>query len=271
MDLLSVLIFIITGIIAGSLAGMLGIGGGVVYMPVLLTYLKVLPFSDSSIPIVAVSTSLSIIVFSVVNGAHTHWKKKMLDAQALPYLVIAGASGAIIASFGLTSISTSKFEILYCVFLYSIGAKTLISTKEKAVLKESHSTRMIKFIFIGFVSGVISAFFGVGGGLILVPLLHYMAHFKMGKAIGTSSGYVVCIAVISLITYLFHSQTLTDLPKNMIGSIYWPALIITFPTAFIFSRIGATVTHKLSNILIKRVFGIFVIGVATYKLITILL
>lgn len=271
MDFLTIILFLFTGVIAGGLAGMLGIGGGIIYMPVLLTYFKILSFPDTSIPIISVSTSLSIIVFSVINGARTHWKHKMLDMQALPYLVISGAVGAIIASFGLTAISIGKFEILYCIFLYSVGIKTLIPLKEKPVPKDSQSTRTAKFLFIGFVAGVISAFFGVGGGLIMVPLLHYMARFKMGKAIGTSSGYIFCIAVISLFTYLFHSQFLIEVPKHVIGSIYWPALVITLPTAFFFNKVGAKITHKLPGNKIKLIFGLFVIGVATYKLINILM
>ena len=271
MDPLTILLFLITGVVAGSLAGMLGIGGGIIYMPVLLTYFKILPLPDNSIPIVAVSTSLSIIVFSVINGARTHWKHKMLDIQALPYLVGSGAVGAIIASFGLTAISIGKFEILYCIFLYSVGIKTLIPLKEKEMSEDSQSVRITKFLFIGFTAGVISAFFGIGGGLVMVPFLHYMARFKMGKAIGTSSGYVFFISVISLITYLFHSQSLTEVPENVIGSIYWPALVITFPVAFFFNKVGAKLTHKLPGAKIKLIFGVFVVGVATYKLVNILM
>lgn len=270
MEPMTVLLFLFTGVIAGGLAGMLGIGGGIIYMPVLLTYFQYTTLPANHIPIISVSTSLSIIVFSVINGARTHWKMGSLDLKAIPVLVASGTIGAILASFGLTKISIGNFQILYCAFLYLAGGKSLMKLKDKGYHDESVSSKNKKLLVIGFIAGVISSFFGIGGGLVMVPLLHYISRFDMKKSIGTSSGYIFCIAIISLATYLFHSRSLPELPSSIIGSIYWPALVITFPTAFFFNKIGAKVTHKLPGTRIKMIFGLFVIGVATYKLVKIL-
>jgi len=258
--------FLLTGMFAGTMAGMMGIGGGIIYVPLLMWFMETHQFPAEHIPLFAVSTSLSIIVTSILSGAYKHWKNGNLSLPALPYLVLGGSVAAVVSSLGLTRLDVGQFKLVMGIFFFLVGSKLIRGAGNQNVEgnTEVQMSSPSRFVVIGLASGGISSFFGVGGGVVTVPLLHFFTKFKMSKAIGTSSGFMIFVTTVSLCSYLYQSASIAVLPPAFLGSIYLSAYLAIIPTAFIFNGVGANLANNVDGAKLKRLFGFFLILVAFY-------
>ncbi|MGK0289977.1 MAG: putative membrane protein YfcA [bacterium] len=265
MEINTILIFCIVGLLSGTLAGLMGIGGGIIYVPVILFYLeKIIP--TQSTHIISVTTSLLIIVCSMLNGAYSHWKKDHIIVESMPFLAVGGIIGALLTSFLLVQIKSDSFKLILGTLQLFIGLRLIFQKKGENDESNQISESPQLFFIIGFVSGGISSFFGVGGGLITVPLLHWVARFPLTKAIGTSSGLIIVSASISLSSYIFQGWGNLQLPKGVWAYVYIPVFLSITPTAFFATKFGAILADKLDGSKLKKVFGAFVILVGLWSI-----
>lgn len=260
------LIYSLLGIGAGFLAGMLGIGGGVIVIPGLATafsYFNMMP--NNAIMHVAESTSLTAIMFTALIAVIVQHRGKKIDwqlfRQLAPGIIVGTILGAVIAAL----LSSNVLKIVFGLFMLYVAIQMLL-TKQKI---ETERKTLSKFAQIGsgFLIGSASGLLGIGGGAISVPLflrLGISAH----DAAGTSSACVLLLAVVGAISFIFTGMDATGLPANSTGFIYWPAVICVAIASMIFVPLGTKLARQLSSTTLKRIFAVFLMLVAAHMLIS---
>lgn len=248
-------IFLLLGLLSGVLAGLLGIGGGVVLIPALLAIFKWLGIPHSDLMQLAVGTSLAAMVFTTLSSSISYLKKKnVIFSIALPM-----GSGIIFGTLlgaWLTKILSSDFlQIFFAIFEVLIGIRFLL--KEKPVVHFRPLPPPWGLSCIGMGVSTLATMLGVGGGLINVPILTYF-HVPLKQAIATSSALSFVISCTGAIFFLLMRRNHTPLPESM-GYIYLPAFIIISLFSFITAPYGVKLAHYLPKATLKRVFGVVLI------------
>jgi len=262
MEITQIILFVVVGIIAGTTAGLSGLGGGIFYVPVLLWFLESESFPNEQIPVVAVSTSLAIIFVSILNAVRTHWKNKNINFKLLPYLLVGGLIGAVLASLLLAGFDSARFKPALALFQLAWGIKMLMPSN-----RMGHSThkgekkKIFTFLSTGIFAGAVSAFFGIGGGLITVPLLYWAGRLKMVIAVGTSMMFMVFVVFSGLMTHTIGDGSIGAKGFWIWGTIHMPAFLAITPTAFLFNRFGAQLANKIDGKILKRILGVVLVVV----------
>ena len=254
--LLAILSYMIIGILAGFLAGLLGIGGGLITVPSLLLIFHLLDFPTPYAMQMAVGTSLGAMVFTAASSAWAHYKQKGVNWHLFnlltPGIVIGALLGAIIAD----ELPSKQLALLFGCFICLIGLYFLLPSKsleERNCVPPHFLMCSVVAIFIGAISTIL----GIGGGMIIVPMLTAF-HTPLRNAISTSAVIGFFIAFIGALSFLYlglKQQTSTE----SLGYLYMPAFIFISLTSSISAPFGAKLAHALPTAALKRIFGIVLI------------
>ncbi|MDX2471245.1 MAG: sulfite exporter TauE/SafE family protein [SAR324 cluster bacterium] len=258
MEIWQIAIFLATGSVAGLLAGVMGIGGGIIFVPVILFYLDFIQVDPTYIPTIAVSSSLCVILATISVSGYTHFSKGNMQILTLPNLIISGVVGSVAATFALRYIEAEPFKIILGSFQLFLGAKLFLSSSKEI---ETHEVQVWRFWAVGFLAGWVSGFFGVGGGMMIMPLLHLAVGYKLPKAVGTATGFMLFSVSVSLVSYGVQGWGLDIGTKGMLGPFYLPAIFALIPTSFVFSRVGALMASSVDAKKLKRGFGFLIVFV----------
>ena len=246
------------GAIVGFFAGLLGIGGGLIIVPVLVYLLPLLGISAELAFPMALATSLASIIFTSTSAAFAHHKNGNIPwplAKSLVTTVAIGAVlGAIIAGLlslqALTTIFGSAVLILAIYMFLSIKIERSIPLPSKWWLQ-----------FIGLFTGILASLMGIAGGAILVPILMYCS-LSMRQAIGVATASGIIVALFGTLGYIFVGLGQSELPPWSIGYIYLPALLGIVLTSSLFAPLGVKAGAKLSLPYLKKGFAMFLMLVA---------
>lgn len=267
MDVLSdplTLVSLIAALVAagaaiGFLAGVFGVGGGAISVPVFFEIFGALGYPPVVAMPVAVGTSLAVIVPTSIISARGHHKKGTLDpallrAWAVPIL-LGVMLGAVIARFAVPVVFQSVF-----VVVASINAVKLLSGGKGWQLRETLPGALTLRLW-GMIIGVLSAIMGIGGGAIsnLFLTLHGV---PIHRAISTSAGVGVLIAIPGTIGYVLAGLGRVDLPPGSLGFVSVFAFALTIPTSLLTTRFGVALAHRLSRRSLEIAFGGFLVLVA---------
>lgn len=253
-----ILICLALGSIVGILAGMLGIGGGLIIVPALVYLLPLEGVAENLVMPMAIATSLGAIIITSASSARAHYKRGNIDfkiaAKLMKAVVIGAFLGALIAdvlSFGaLTLFFASIVIFLSLQMFFAFRFESNHPLPEGAGL-----------YFIGIVVGVIASLMGIGGGALLVPILTYFA-LPIRHAMGIASACGICIAIFGSLGFVMTGFNQTDLPEWSLGYIYLPALIGIVTTSFFSAPIGVKIAHALPVPQLKKCFAVFLLFVA---------
>ncbi|TQV73606.1 sulfite exporter TauE/SafE family protein [Aliikangiella marina] len=245
-------IFIAAGLLAGFMAGLLGIGGGFVVVPVLVLVLPRVGVPFELVPHIAIGTSLLCICVTAVFSARAHHSKNGVDWNSFkfiaPGLIIGALSGA-----GLASLVSGKLLVVVFVFGAISTAIYLLSGHKPE--PRPNSAHWPLFGYGGF-TGVVSALIGIGGGSLLVPYLVYRGK-AMVEAVGTAAACGFPIALFGAIGYAISGwQETQSIPWTM-GYLYLPAFIGIVVFSSFSAPLGARVAHFISERRLKQVFAVF--------------
>jgi uncharacterized membrane protein YfcA len=252
------------GILAGLLAGLLGVGGGIVLVPLLSL---VLPFCGLPVEQTmqcAVATSMTVISVTAMASAHVHWKQGLVVWPVCRFLSIGAVPGTLLGVYLAHFLAGWLLQIIFGIFILIIAIRILFDVQAKAD-RDLASPRAL--VAMGVVVGMISALVGMGGGGLIVPYLQRF-NINMRSIISTSALCTLPIAITAslLFIYLGLSQArLSPLPWST-GYIYWPAFLATALAAVIFAPIGAKVAHRIPSALLKKIFAIFLIVISIHML-----
>ena len=253
------IVMAITATVAGFFAGFFGIGGGIITVPCLFYIFSSTGIDKSLIMHLSVGTSFAIIVPTAMMSVYTHYKHKAVDLNILKSYGIFVVIGVLIGAFSAALMDTKSLVLFFSLIIYLL-ALNLIFLKDKAELKIKFN--LIQRTTFGFVVGFISSLMGIGGAIMNVPILKFVG-YTINKAIGTAASIGFLISIFGTIGFL---TTGVMMQKNIplsTGFINIPAFFIFIPITIIMAKIGATVVHKIKRDLIAKLFGFFLIIIAS--------
>jgi uncharacterized membrane protein YfcA len=256
--LLLMLLCLGVGAVAGLMAGLLGIGGGLIIVPAIMYMLQhLLGMSIENAMPIAVATSLSTVVFTGLSSARTHYKLGNLDADIFKYSALGIAIGAVLGAQFASFISGVMLQRIFAVMVILLALQMIVNRKRSS----QHPTSPAILSSVGLGSGFISAIMGIGGGAIIVPaLIWFQVNIK--KAIGCASACGVLIAIFGSLSFIYAGWRMPYLPDYSLGYVYLPATLGIVITSMLTARVGAKLTNRLDTIKLKRIFAVFLVLVS---------
>ena len=254
-----ILMYLVVGLIAGVLAGLLGVGGGVVIVPMLVFCFTKQGISPELMMHLALGTSLASIIFTSISSFMSHHRRGAVDWSIVQRIV----PGILVGTFGGTFIaarlSTGFLKGFFCVFLYIVATQMIFNKKPKANRNLPATTGMFG---VGSVIGVVSALVGIGGGSLSVPFMLW-CNVTAHRAIGTSAAIGFPIAVSGAIGFIVNNLHGTGLPPYSLGYVYLPALVGIVLSSVFTAPLGAKLAPLLPVDKLKQIFSFFLYSVPT--------
>ncbi|WP_295891793.1 sulfite exporter TauE/SafE family protein [uncultured Vibrio sp.] len=245
----------------GFLAGLLGIGGGLVIVPVLssiLFYFDVLPAVQ--VVVAAIATSLASILFTSTSSAIAHHKNGNVPWNIAPWIMLGVGIGALISGFMAALLPEKVVRIVFAVSVVLIAIKMFYSSKNDESTERKLPNKPL-LTFFTTITGGLSAMIGIGGGALLVPLLTFFS-VDMKKAIGCASACGIVIASFGSIGYISSGSAYLSLSDGFAGFVYLPALFGIVCTSWFTAPLGAKATNHLPVPIIKKMFAALLLVVA---------
>ena len=260
LDPLLVLQLLILGCATGFLAGLLGIGGGMVLVPLLTLLLTAQGFSSTSIIKIAVATSLATICFTSLSSVRAHHRRGMVRWDVVKLLAPGIVVGSLIGPMLAKQMSAQLMTLLFAVFVTFSATQMFIDKKPKPTRQLPPGIGMFG---TGSVIGILSALVGAGGGFVSVPFMTW-CNVKIHNAVATSAALGFPIALAGTVGYIIAGWDLTAQPPGTFGFIYVPALVIISVASVITAPLGARAAHALDVKQLKRAFAAMLYLLAIY-------
>ena len=249
-----VIVMAVAAIPVGFVAGLFGVGGGLITVPVLFYIFDSAGLDRLFIMHLAVGTSFAIIIPTSFISTMTHMKFKAVDFDIVKSFGVFVMFGIIIGTIFAANLKTAYLILFFSIITMFFAFYFLIST-EKMKPMQTKMNKMHKII-LGSLSGFFAAPMGIGGGSINVPILK-MFGYSINQAIGSSAAIGFLVSLIGAIGFAISGTYLdTDAPLSF-GFVNIPAFLIFIPITMIMAKIGAKAVHQISKQIINRLFGIF--------------
>ena len=262
MTLPSIALLLAAGGVVGYLAGLLGIGGGVLLTPVMILVLTAQQFPPEHVVHVAIATSLATILFTSVSSVRAHMKHGAVlwpvVATLGPGILAGSLAGAQIAGW----LPARALALLFALFVLFMATQILLDRKP-APHRELPSAAPMAAVGTGI--GALSSLVGAGGGFISIPFMLW-CNVPMGKAVGTSAALGFPIAAAGTIGYIVAGLRESGLPPGMWGFIYPPALLAVAGASVLTAPFGARLAHRIERKAAHRVFAALLYSVAAFML-----
>ena len=258
INLLSVLA--IAAAVAGFMAGLLGVGGGIIMVPALYYAFTVLGFDISTRMHLSVGTSLSIIIPTSIISAKTHMEYDAVDFKMVKSFGIFIVLGVIAGTFLVVNLRTPNLILFFSIFAFLTGL-FFIFLREQLVENPKKISEIIKNIS-GILIGFISVPLGIGGGSLMVPFMRTIG-YNLRKSIGTAAATGFLIAVSGTITMITGGKIIGNISTPFsFGYINLLGFAVFVPVTMIMARIGAKTVYKIDKKILSKIFGIFLILVS---------
>ena len=257
-ELLIILLFLFIGYISGVLIGMLGIGGGLIFVPVLYYLLPLIHIPETDLAYYTIGTSLFAGSMGTSISAFLHNRVKNFIKQAAVLVSIGAALSAFIAPFFVVQIHSQTIEIIFASVLSLVAIRLFFENKIKKFYFSPKPLSPNFYILIGILVGTFSAFTGLGGGIIYVPALIYLFHLDTKISLGTSSIIVAITMISSTIAYLIITANVESIPGTF-GYIVFPAALPLGIGAIIGAFTGVRFAIRSSAKLLRNVFAVLLI------------
>jgi len=245
-------LYLLVGALAGTLAGLLGVGGGLVIVPALVWAFRDAGFPEQAIMHLAVGTSLATIVFTSASSVRAHQRRGAvrwdLMRRLAPGVVVGVLGGAALAGV----LSTRSLAVVFGLLEVLIAAYMVWGGRSRAGTGAPGPAGMS---LAGCGIGLVSGLAGIAGGTMSVPLLVWW-QTPIHAAVATSAAVGFPIAVAGTLGFVVTGWT-ADLPPWSLGYVYLPALLGIAATSVLFAPLGATLAHRLRTGVLRRVFAVF--------------
>ena len=244
----------------GFIAGLFGVGGGLITVPVLFYIFNSMGLDRSFIMHLAVGTSFAIIIPTSFISTITHMKFKAVDFNIVKSFGFFVVIGIVIGTIFAALLKTAYLILFFSVITMSFAVYFLISKEKTNTVQQKMN--LIYKIILGFLSGFISAPMGIGGGSINVPILK-MFGYSINRAIGSSAAIGFLVSIVGAFSFAISGKYLNiDTPLSF-GFVNIPAFLTFIPITMIMAKIGAMMVHKINKQLINRLFGVFLLVVSS--------
>lgn len=249
------LVYLITGAIAGLTAGLLGIGGGLIIVPVLAVLFTAQGFDAATLMHFAIGTSLATIVLTSVSSMWSHHRHGAVlwpvVSSMVPGIILGALSGALLAKFA-SSAGLSRF---FGVFEILVAIQLVLGRQPGAHRALAGCARQS---LAGGVIGLFSAMLGIGGGTLTVPYLVWH-RVDIRHAVGTAAACGLPIAFAGVVGFAIAGLDIESAPHWRTGFIYWPAALAITVTSVMFAPVGARLTHVLPRGVLRWIFALLLV------------
>jgi uncharacterized membrane protein YfcA len=262
--IVNVLLFVLIGVVGGTVGSVIGLGGGLFFVPALLYFANQLEPGSIS-PQTATGTSLIVIAITALSSTLAYLKQKKVDTQSGWLFFLGSAPGAIAGVYVNTLLQTDSFSLLFGLFQLAMFALMMVKDKIKprtigwevkrrfvdadGVEYEYGYTRWLAVV-VGFFIGVVSSLFGVGGGVLMVPAMIVLFRFPPHIAAATSMFVIFLSSVVGSATNLVH------------GHIDWLYAAVLAPGAWVGGKLGAFIAARLTGKTLVVMLRVVILGIA---------
>jgi uncharacterized protein len=243
--------------ISGFMAGLLGVGGGIIMVPALYYAFTVLGYDESTKMHLALGTSLAIIIPTSVMSTRTHMKYEAVDFTLIKSFGLFVAAGVLIGTFLASNLETKKLLLIFSIFSSCVGL-FFIFFREKLGATPRNIPNSIKSI-IGTIIGFVSVPLGIGGGSLSVPFMRLFG-YSIRNAIGTSAaiGFLISVVGASSMSLSGNFFDTVTTPLSL-GYVNLPGFLVFVPVTMMMAPLGAKVVHKIDKDLLSKIFGFFLL------------
>lgn len=256
------LLYLATGVFAGFLAGLLGVGGGLVIVPVLVFIFTAQHFPVGQVMHMALGTSLASIMFTSISSLRAHHAHAAVNWRVVrgitPGIVAGTLAGTVLAAH----LSTFFLKVFFVVFLYYVAVQMVLNIKPKPSRELPGAAGMFA---AGSMIGGVSSLVGIGGGTLSVPFMTW-CNVKLHQAIGTSAAIGFPIAAAGTVGYIANGWRLDVLPAYSLGFVYLPALAGLVVASVLTAPFGARLAHRLPVGKLKKFFALLLFALGTRML-----
>jgi uncharacterized membrane protein YfcA len=247
--------YLALGAVAGFFAGLLGVGGGAIMVPVLALMFSAQGFPQKHLMHLALGTSMATIVFTSISSLRAHHRhgavRWPIVRDISPGIIIGTLLGTQIAGL----IPTRLLAIIFTCFIAYVAAQMILNVKPQPTRQLPDRVGMLG---VGIFIGGISALVGIGGGSMSVPFMTW-CNIRVHQAIGTSAAIGFPIALAGIIGYFIAGQGATSLPDGAWGFIYLPALVAMVVVSMLIAPLGARIAHRLPVPVIRKIFAVLLL------------
>lgn len=263
--LILLIICAIAGAVGGLLQGMVGVGIGIIVIP-LLTFM--LPHygvpSDLAIR-VALATSMAAISISSLSAVIAHHRHENIRWNVIKKMVIFSMLGSGIGALLASYMPARALEIIFGLFMFYTAFRMMIKKKDGATEIQQASLSLPIMAGGGLLIGITASIVGIGGGLFMVPFLHSRG-LPMRYAVGTSTVVGLPVAIIGAVTYIITGFSQFHQNPVMLGYVHWPAFVAICVTAIVSAALGAKLAKSVNPIILQRLFAVCIVIVGTKML-----
>lgn len=243
-----------TGVVAGIIAGLLGVGGGIVIVPVLYYMFTALKIDPSVLMHVAVGTSLATILATGTSSARAHYKRGSVDLDLLKRWWWAIALGVIAGATLAGNISGGALTLIFGIVALAVSANMMFR-KDGSHLADKLPGSPLKEL-LGFLIGGISVMMGIGGGTLGVPTLT-LFNYPIRKAVGTAAAIGLIIAVPGTLLSIYFGWNAKGLPPFSLGYVNLIGFFLIIPASTYAAPLGAKIAHAIDPSKLKLIFALF--------------
>jgi uncharacterized membrane protein YfcA len=255
-----IIVLSIAASLSGFIAGLLGVGGGIIMVPALYYAFGKLGYDESLIMHMAIGTSLAIIIPTSVVSALSHMKYKAVDFKLVKTFGLSVAFGILIGTFVATNSKTPQLLLMFSFFAFCV-AVFFIFFRDKAGSKKRNVPNFFKNLY-GTFMGFMSVPLGIGAGSLGVPFLKTIG-YSINIAIGTSATIGIVNAVCGATSMAVSGLIFFNISAPYsLGFINIAGFLVFVPITMIFAPIGAKITHSIDKVLLSRIFGLFLMVIS---------
>ena len=251
-------ICLVTGAVTGFIAGLFGVGGGTIVVPVMMLFLERTDIAPSLIMPLSVGTSLASIFFTGSSATFAQLKMKTLNMVLVKKLTLGMMMGAMLGAVVSHYLPFALYKGLMGLFLFWVAIQMFFQLRPEPSRSLPSNNRLF---FISSIIGLFSSLFGIGGGVLTVPYLVW-CQVKVNEAVATASACGLPIALSGAVTYAVLGFETAGLPKGSTGFILWPAVIPLVASSVFFAPFGARLSQHLPTQQLKKYFALFLLLVS---------
>lgn len=260
------LYYLALGLVSGFVAGLLGVGGGLLMVPVLAFILMAQGFAADRVMLFALATSLAVIAFTSLSSLRAHHAHGAVHWPAVRRITPGIITGTLSGAWLATLLPATFLKYFFVAFLFYAATQMLLNIKPQAHRGLPGNAGMFA---AGNIIGVVSSWVGIGGGTLSVPFLLW-CNIKMHQAIGTSAAIGFPIALAGMLGYVLSGWSTPAMPAYSLGYVYLPALASVAVASIITAPFGARAAHRLPVGTLKKIFAVLLYSLGIHMVLNLI-
>lgn len=243
--------YLAMGLLSGFIAGLLGVGGGLILVPLLVWLFSMQGFAHESNLLMALGTSLGVISITAISSVRAHHAHGAVNWRTVKHISPGILFGTLFGAWLASKLPNTFLHHFFIAFLFYAATQMLLNFKPKA---HRNLPGYLGMSSVGSIIGIVSSWVGIGGGTLSIPFMLW-CNVKLHQAIATSAAIGFPIAVTGALGYVLTGWSVTDLPAYSAGYVYLPAFAAIASTSILTAPVGARLAHRLPVNVLKRLFA----------------